>query len=44
MKVIMKYTRVIGDKRINLALISELLEEMGCFIYFGSKISVVIDR
>ena len=33
---VMKYTREVGGRRMNVALNGELLEELECFNYLGS--------
>ena len=40
MNKVMKCTRGKGGKRINVALYGELLEEVECYKYLGSKITV----
>ena len=37
---VIKYTRRVGGRRMNVALNGELLEEVECFKYFISKITV----
>ena len=36
----MIYIRWVGGRRMNVALFGELFEEMECFEYLGSKITI----